>query len=104
MAHFLSVFWSSILAVYWLISGAFLSNLYERYCDNLERFNAECNDTDEKFILLPCMAFFCMAIWVSYHVVIVHCYVTVWYIVCMLPYGTLCVHSNVTVWYIVCIL
>ena len=26
--------------------------------------NGECNDTDERFILLPCIAFYCMVTWV----------------------------------------
>ena len=55
---------SVALAVYWLISAALLANLYTRYCDDLPR-DADCSDTDEKFILLPVMGFLTMAGWVS---------------------------------------
>lgn len=67
MAHFLSMTWAAILAVYWLISGAFLSDLYNRYCDELGN---ECGDVERKFIVLPSMAFFCMVTWVSIILVI----------------------------------
>ena len=49
-------------SVYWLISAALLANLYTRYCDDLP---GDCDDTDEKFILLPIMGFLTMAAWVS---------------------------------------
>ena len=60
--HFCTFVFSVALAVYWLISAALLANLYTRYCDDLP---GDCDDTDEKFILLPVMGFLAMAAWVS---------------------------------------
>ena len=69
MAHFLGILWGSILAVYWLITGALLADLYDRYCDDLQASNNQCNDIDKKFILMPTTAFFCMTSWVSSHMI-----------------------------------
>ena len=63
--HFVTLTFSVVLAVYWLISAALLANLYVRYCDKVEDQGGECDGTDEKFILLPVMGFLAMAAWVS---------------------------------------
>ena len=74
MAHFLGILWGSILAVYWLITGALLADLYDRYCDDIQASNDQCNDIDKKFILMPTTAFFCMTAWVSSYMSVCVCH------------------------------
>jgi len=62
LAHLINLLCAITLAVHWLITGAQLAHLYDEYCDDR---NDACNGTDQKFILLPVMAFFCMAAWVG---------------------------------------
>ena len=60
--HLITLLWAIALAIYWLISGALLAHLYDKFCD--ER-NDACDGTIQKFILLPVMGFFCMGAWVG---------------------------------------
>ena len=65
-AHFLTLFWAVLLAIYWVIISSMLANLYQRYCDDLEDRGSGCDNDDKKFITLPVMGFLCMGTWVSW--------------------------------------
>ena len=65
LAHFLNLILGAVMAVYWLITSALLANLYSRFCDNREDGGEDCNENDERFILLPVFGFVCMCAWVS---------------------------------------
>ena len=63
--HFVSLSFSVVLAIYWVISAALLANLYVRYCDDQDSRGDDCDGTEERFILLPVMGFLAMVAWVS---------------------------------------
>ena len=66
LAHFLNLILGAVMAVYWLITSALLANLYSRFCDEREEVEREdCNENDQRFILLPVFGFICMCAWVS---------------------------------------
>ena len=62
LAHLLNLTLAAVLAIYWLITSALLADLYNRYCET----GIDCNETEEKFIVLPVFGFVCMGAWVRW--------------------------------------
>jgi len=48
----------------WLIISALLVDLHRRFCDE-DKTGTTCEKTEDKFLLLPILAFVCMGTWVS---------------------------------------
>ena len=87
-----TILWSVLMAAHWLVTGALLSDLYRRYCnnkgDNSDEGDEddECNDDDRRFTVLIVMSFVAAGGWVS---VLVR--------VCVYTYSSnYCLHTHVT--------
>ena len=63
LAHGLSLVLSALMCAFWIVTSGLLANLYNEFCDNLEG-DAECDDTDKRFIATPVLGFFCFIGWV----------------------------------------
>ena len=59
-----ALFWSALLAIYWLISSSLVANLYVRYCGNDQNV---CTREVNRFIILPIMGYLSMLAWVSFN-------------------------------------
>lgn len=66
-----TILWSVLMAAHWLVTGALLSDLYRRYCNNKGDDGGEgdeddeCNDDDRRFTVLIVMSFVAAGGWVS---------------------------------------
>ena len=53
-----------MMIIFWIATSALLAYLYHHFCDNLAG-DAECDETDERFIATPVLGFICFVGWVS---------------------------------------
>ena len=63
LATLFTILWSVLSAAHWLVTGALLSDLYRRYCNDDE--NEDCDGVDRRFTVLIVMSFACAGGWVS---------------------------------------
>ncbi|XP_065905153.1 uncharacterized protein [Dysidea avara] len=62
LAHFFSLLFSIIMAVYLLVTSALLANLYTRYCDEIDEFS-KCEEDERRFLVIPVFGFLTMVGW-----------------------------------------